>query len=80
MIRVVVGGYLASGASSAAEQLDLPPERERAVLVLIADGMSDTDIGVHSHLSVGTAKDHVSAISTRLRVAQRAGLLEDGEQ
>ncbi|WP_037310152.1 response regulator [Amycolatopsis orientalis] len=87
--RTVVDGYLGSDASSAAEQLDRLSERERAVLVLIAEGMSNTDIGIHLHLSVGTVKDHVSAILTKLRVgsrvqaalvAQRAGLLEDGER
>lgn len=87
--RTVVDGYLGSGASSAAEQVELLTERERAVLVLIADGLSNTDIGTRMHLSVGTVKDHVSAILTKLRigsrvqaalVAQRAGLLQEGEQ
>ncbi|MFI9404285.1 response regulator [Nocardia sp. NPDC052316] len=59
-------------------------EREQAVLVLIAEGLSNAEIGQRIHLSVGTIKDHVSAIFTKLRVssrvqaallAQRAGLL-----
>ncbi|GGU54685.1 response regulator [Lentzea flava] len=84
--RTVVDGYLGSGAgSAAAEQVDLLTERERAVLVLIAEGLSNTDIGARIHVSVGTVKDHVSAILTKLRVgsrvqaalvAQRAGLLD----
>ncbi|WP_221353246.1 response regulator [Streptomyces beigongshangae] len=58
--------------------------REREVLVLVAEGLSNTDIGARLHLSAGTVKDHVSAILTKLRVgsrvraallAQRAGLL-----
>jgi DNA-binding NarL/FixJ family response regulator len=61
-------------------------ERERTVLALVADGLSNADIGVRLHLSAGTVKDHVSAILTKLRVtsrvqaallAQRAGLLDD---
>lgn len=61
-------------------------EREREVLVLIADGLSNADIGTRIHLSAGTVKDHVSAILTKLRVssrvqaallAQRAGLLDE---
>ena len=85
--RTVVDGYLDSGAgSSAAAQVDQLSERERAVLVLIADGLSNTDIGHRIHVSVGTVKDHVSAILTKLGVgsrvqaalvAQRAGLLEN---
>ncbi|MFI6210731.1 response regulator [Nocardia brasiliensis] len=59
-------------------------ERERAVLVELAAGLSNAEIGQQIHLSVGTVKDHVSAIFTKLRVssrvqaallAQRAGLL-----
>ncbi|QIS05098.1 response regulator [Nocardia brasiliensis] len=59
-------------------------DRERAVLVELASGLSNAEIGQQIHLSVGTVKDHVSAIFTKLRVssrvqaallAQRAGLL-----
>ncbi|SHI48042.1 two component transcriptional regulator, LuxR family [Streptomyces sp. 3214.6] len=64
-------------------------EREREVLVLIAEGLSNAEIGGRLHLSAGTVKDHVSAILTKLRVAgrvqaallaQRAGLLDDGRR
>ncbi|WP_189953889.1 response regulator [Streptomyces alanosinicus] len=64
-------------------------EREREVLVLIAEGLSNAEIGTRIHLSAGTVKDHVSAILTKLRVgsrvqaallAQRAGLLDAGER
>ena len=85
--RTVVDGYLDSGAgSAAATQVGRLSERERVVLVLIADGLSNTDISQRIHVSVGTVKDHVSAILTKLQVgsrvqaalvAQRAGLLED---
>lgn len=60
-------------------------EREREVLVLIAEGLSNAEIGTRIHLSSGTVKDHVSAIFGKLRVgsrvqaalfAQRAGLLD----
>ncbi|TQM79975.1 LuxR family two component transcriptional regulator [Saccharothrix saharensis] len=86
--RTVVDGYLGSGAGSqASEQVGRLTERERVVLVLIAEGLSNTDIGARIHVSVGTVKDHVSAILTKLRVgsrvqaalvAQRAGLLDAG--
>ncbi|MCF1593191.1 response regulator [Streptomyces muensis] len=64
-------------------------EREREVLVLIAEGLTNAEIGTRIHLSAGTVKDHVSAILTKLRVgsrvqaallAQRAGLLGDGRR
>ncbi|MFE7760453.1 response regulator [Streptomyces sp. NPDC057438] len=64
-------------------------EREREVLVLVAEGLSNSEIGTLVHLSAGTVKDHVSAILSKLRVAsrvqaallaQRAGLLDGGRR
>ncbi|MER6154283.1 response regulator transcription factor [Streptomyces sp. NPDC001868] len=64
-------------------------DREREVLALVAEGLSNADIGSRIHLSAGTVKDHVSAILTKLRVgsrvqaallARRAGLLDGGSQ
>ncbi|SDI73026.1 DNA-binding response regulator, NarL/FixJ family, contains REC and HTH domains [Actinokineospora alba] len=84
--RTVVNGYLDGGArKAAAEPLRLLSERERAVLTLLAEGMSNGDIGGRLHLSVGTVKDEVSAILAKLGVgnrvqaallAQRAGLVD----
>ncbi|GAB4583851.1 response regulator [Nocardia sp. IFM 10818] len=65
-------------------RIDALTERERDVLVLLAEGLSNAEIGQRIFVSVGTVKDHVSAILTKLRVnsrvqaalvAQRAGLL-----
>ncbi|CUW26961.1 response regulator [Streptomyces reticuli] len=85
--RTVVDGYLSAGPQ------DRPPKalerltgREREVLVLIAEGLSNAEIAARMHLSTGTVKDHVSAILTKLEVsgrvqaalfAQRAGLLTE---
>jgi DNA-binding NarL/FixJ family response regulator len=87
--RSVVDSYLDAGASSeAVGRVAQLTDRERDVLVLIAEGLSNADIGARVHLSVGTIKDHVSAILTKLRVgsrvqaallAQRAGLLRHGD-
>lgn len=74
----------AAGIDADAARVERLTGRERAVLVLIAGGLSNAEIGQQIHLSVGTVKDHVSAIFTKLRVtsrvqaallAQRAGLL-----
>jgi DNA-binding NarL/FixJ family response regulator len=60
-------------------------DRERQVLVLVAEGLSNADIGARLYLGAGTVKDHVSAILAKLGVtsrvqaalaAQRAGLLD----
>ncbi|WP_328478435.1 response regulator transcription factor [Streptomyces sp. NBC_00377] len=85
--RTVVNGYLARGPQEAAARLvNRLTDRERAVLLLIADGLSNTDIGRRMHLSMGTVKDHVSALLTKMEVssrvqaallAERAGLLRE---
>ncbi|MFF7356242.1 MULTISPECIES: response regulator [Streptomyces] len=84
--RAVVDGYLeAGGQGPAPHSLDRLTDRERAVLVLIAEGLSNADIAARMHLGTGTVKDHVSAILTKLEVssrvqaalvAERAGLLK----
>lgn len=83
--RTVVNGYLDSGPDApAVRSVARLTDRERAVLLLIAEGLSNVDIGTQMHLSTGTVKDHVSAILTKLGVssrvqaallAERAGLL-----
>ncbi|MBA4864278.1 response regulator transcription factor [Streptomyces sp. PSKA54] len=83
--RMVVDRYLDVGPQEcAAPRIARLTERERAVLVLIADGLSNTDIATRMYLSTGTVKDHVSAILTKMQVssriqaallAERAGLL-----
>ncbi|MEU5592952.1 response regulator transcription factor [Streptomyces sp. NPDC020298] len=84
--RTVVDRYLQAGCpEQAARGLDRLTDRERAVLVLIAEGLSNSDIAVRMHLSTGTVKDHVSAVLGKLEVssrvqaallAERAGLLK----
>jgi DNA-binding NarL/FixJ family response regulator len=67
-----------------AARVELLTDRERDVLVLVAEGLSNTDIGQRLFLGAGTVKDHVSAILAKLGVssrvqaalaAQRSGLL-----
>jgi len=82
----VVGGYLGGGADRSGQiLLAALSDREREVLRLMADGLSNTEIGARMYLSVGTVKDHVSAVLGKLNVenrvqasllAQRAGLLD----
>ncbi|MDT0309497.1 response regulator transcription factor [Streptomyces sp. DSM 44917] len=83
--RTVVAGYLGGAEDApAARRLARLTERERAVLVRVAEGLSNADIGARLHLSPGTVKDHVSAILAKLEVgtrvqaallAERGGLL-----
>ncbi|MFE9600143.1 response regulator [Streptomyces hokutonensis] len=78
--RTVVGGYLdADPRGPAALGIGRLTERERAVLVLVAEGLSNTGIAERMHLSSATVKDHVSAVLAKLEVSSRvqAALLAD---
>ncbi|GAA2274700.1 DNA-binding response regulator [Streptomyces ruber] len=85
--RKVVNGYLDTGVRepSALRLVARLSEREQSVLVLMAEGLANTDIGDRLHLSLGTVKGHVTAIFGKLQVgsrvqaaliAERAGLLK----
>ncbi|WP_330308426.1 MULTISPECIES: response regulator transcription factor [unclassified Streptomyces] len=84
--RTVVDGFLDADVRepSAVRLAARLTEREHAVLVLMAEGLANTDIGERLHLSMGTVKGHVSAVLSKLQVssrvqaaliAERAGLL-----
>ncbi|KXC06634.1 response regulator [Microbacterium hominis] len=79
---------LASKTDAEAERVSSLTEREQQVLALVAEGLSNAEIGARLYLGAGTVKDHVSAILAKLGVAgrvqaalaaQRAGLLDDRE-
>lgn len=81
--RTVIDGYLGAGDRASMRLTETLTERERQVLVRLATGESNSEIGNGLHLSMGTIKDHVSAIlgklgvATRLQaalIAERAGL------
>ncbi|GAA1618685.1 response regulator transcription factor [Actinoplanes couchii] len=83
--RTVIDGFLHTAVDGpAAQAVQTLTSRERQVLVLLAEGLSNREIGGRLFLSSGTVKDHVSAILAKLGLenriqaallAERAGLL-----
>lgn len=71
---------------AATDLLGLLSERERQVLAFVGHGLSNVEIGARLHLGAATVKDYVSAVLTKLGVAnrvqaavlaERAGLVRD---
>ncbi|MFJ9588725.1 response regulator [Streptomyces acidicola] len=50
-------------------------DREREVLLLVARGLSNTDIAQYLHLSHGTVKTHIGRLLSKLRARDRAQLV-----
>jgi DNA-binding NarL/FixJ family response regulator len=74
--RRVVNAFSAAPRSTPdASRLDGLSERERDVLALVGEGLSNQEIGERLYLSPLTAKTHVSRIMQKLRVRDRAQLV-----
>ncbi|WP_026924919.1 response regulator [Glycomyces arizonensis] len=70
--RTIIAGYLSSAPDAEADPLvERLTERERRILVLLAEGKSNGEISAEVFLGIGTVKDHVSSILTKLEVANR---------
>ncbi|WP_019814385.1 response regulator [Saccharomonospora saliphila] len=58
-------------AAPAREMLSSLSEREREVVTLIGQGLSNAEIGGHLHLSEATVKGYVSAVLSKIGAANR---------
>ncbi|MEV1066643.1 response regulator transcription factor [Streptomyces sp. NPDC050263] len=63
------------GPASTPSGLDGVTDREREVLLLIAGGLSNTEISDRLHLSHGTVKTHVGRLLAKLEARDRAQLV-----
>jgi DNA-binding NarL/FixJ family response regulator len=73
--RVVDAFATAVPATKAPERLDALTEREREVLALIAEGLSNDELAARLIVSPLTAKTHVSRILAKLHARDRAQLV-----
>ncbi|KAB2345944.1 response regulator [Actinomadura rudentiformis] len=87
LIDAFVSGTVAP-PSPADERLDLLTQRERDVLVHVARGLSNTEVGTTLGIGTATVKTHVNAILTKLDLRDRvqatifaydAGLVRPGQ-
>ncbi len=70
--RTAIGGYIAGSVDpDIGELVASMSDREREVLALVGEGLSNLEIGQRLFLSVGTVKEYVSAILTKLGAANR---------
>jgi DNA-binding NarL/FixJ family response regulator len=73
--RVVDAFASAVPAPKAPERLDVLTEREREVLALVAEGLSNDELAARLVMSPLTPKTHVSRILTKLGARDRAQLV-----
>ena len=75
--------YFTPGRAQASRARDLFPDltdREREILDLVATGRSNQDIAAELYLSLKTVRNYVSAIFTKLQVADRAQAVVRGRE
>lgn len=69
--RPMIGGRLSSDRRAAEREIAALTDRERDVLALVSEGLSNAEIGRELYLSPSTVKDHVSTVLGKLGVASR---------
>ena len=74
--RRLIGEFAARAKEARpARELEALTDREREVVALVADGLSNTEIAEHLVLSPATAKTHVSRAMRKLGARDRAQLV-----
>ena len=75
--RTLIAEFVGRGAATVPNDklLESVTAREREVLSLVAQGLSNTEIAGQLHLSTATAKTHVSRLFTKLGARDRAQLV-----
>ena len=70
-----VAASLPDGRAPCQDRLDALTEREREVLVQVADGANNTEIGQRLYMAEGTVKTHIGRLLSKLGARDRVGLV-----
>lgn len=70
-----VAASLPDGRAPRTDQLDVLTEREREVLLEVAGGANNTEIGQRLYMAEGTVKTHIGRLLSKLGARDRVGLL-----
>lgn len=66
--------FARAGAREAAQPLEPLTRREEAVLLAVARGLSNAEVGEHLHISLSTVKSHLSSLMIKLGARNRVEL------
>ncbi len=70
-----VAGTLPDGTTPCQDRLDALTEREREVLLQVAEGANNTEIGQRLYMAEGTVKTHIGRLLSKLEARDRVGLV-----
>jgi DNA-binding NarL/FixJ family response regulator len=73
--RRLIAAFTGDTAPPTSPELDVLTDRERQVLGLVADGLTNTEIGERLFITPGTAKVHVSRLLYKLGARDRVQLV-----
>ncbi len=70
-----VAASLPDGKGAGADRLEALTEREREVLLEVANGANNTEIGQRLYMAEGTVKTHIGRLLSKLKARDRVGLV-----
>jgi DNA-binding NarL/FixJ family response regulator len=73
--RRLIAAFAATAPAPAPDLLDGLTDRERQVLALVAEGLTNAEIGLRLHVTAGTAKTHVARLLHKLGARDRIQLV-----